>query len=168
VFANEIVTKVLGTSFVIRSFDRDSTIQVLVKTGKVNVYSQSNGTESKELAEAGKTTGIIHTPNQQLIYIKEDQKFQKILQKNPAMIAQDIIDRNMLYEDKCVVEVFDQISKAYGINIVYDADILKKCTLTADLRNESFYTKLDLICRAVGASYEIIDGQVVIQSSGCQ
>ncbi len=41
VFANEIVTKVLGTSFTVRSFENDTTIQVIVRTGKVTVYSQA-------------------------------------------------------------------------------------------------------------------------------
>ena len=41
VFANEIVTKVLGTSFSVRSFEKDTVIQVTVRTGKVSVYSQA-------------------------------------------------------------------------------------------------------------------------------
>jgi len=51
---------------------------------------------------------------------------------------------------------------------VYDVELLKKCTVTADLRNESFYRKLDLICKAIGADYEIIDGQIVIVTKGCK
>jgi len=78
------------------------------------------------------------------------------------------IQKNMLYDDTPVVQVFNQLSKIYGINIVYDDELLKKCTVTGDLRNEVFYKKLDLICKAIGANYEIIDGQVIIQSNGCE
>ena len=46
VFANEIVTKVLGTNFSVRSFEKDTIIQVTVRTGKVSVYSQVH--ESKK------------------------------------------------------------------------------------------------------------------------
>jgi transmembrane sensor len=167
VFANELVTKVLGTSFKVRSFEKDSVIQVIVKTGKVSVYSQA-GTTEKETSIPDKLSGIILTPNQQLTYRKEGQQFRKVLLEKPSMIVPVAVDRNMVYEDMRVEEVFDQISKAYGINIVYDLELLKNCTVTADLRNESFYDKLDLLCRAIGAGYEIIDGQVVIQSGGCQ
>lgn len=167
VFANELVTKVLGTSFYVRSFEKDSVIQVTVKTGKVSVYSQSK-TNIEETSTADKLSGIILTPNQQLTYRKERQQFQKVLLEQPALIVPVMVDRNMIYEEIRVEEVFDQISKAYGINIVFDNELLKNCTVTADLRNESFYDKLDLICRAIGAGYEVIDGQVVIQSSGCQ
>lgn len=167
VFSNELVTEVLGTSFKVRSFEKDSVIQVIVKTGKVSVYSQG-AKVIKESSKPDNSGGIILTPNQQLTYRKEGHQFQKVLLAKPSMIVPVAVDRNMVYEDTRVEEVFDQISKAYGINIVYDAELLKNCTVTADLRNESFYDKLDLLCRAIGAGYEVIDGQVVIQSSGCQ
>jgi transmembrane sensor len=167
VYANELVTKVLGTSFKVRSFEKDSVIEVTVKTGKVSVYSQAK-TTVQETAVPDKLSGIILTPNQQLTYTKEKQHFQKVLLEQPSMIVSVMVDRNMIYEDTRVEEVFSQISNAYGINIVYDVDLLKDCTVTADLRNELFYDKLDLLCRAIGAGYEVIDGQVVIQSSGCQ
>lgn len=160
------MTKVLGTSFKVRSFEKDSVIQVIVKTGKVSVFSQAK-TKVQETSFTDKTGAIILTPNQQLTYRKEEQRFSKVLLEKPTMIVPVAVDRNMIYEDTRVEVVFDQISKAYGINIVYDMELLKNCTVTADLRNESFYDKLDLLCRAIGAGYEVIDGQVVIQSSGC-
>ncbi|HLG40221.1 MAG TPA: FecR family protein [Chitinophagaceae bacterium] len=165
VFANEIVTKVLGTSFIIRSFEKDSTIKVVVKTGKVSVYSQ---TTVKETAVPNRLGGIILSPNQELVYQKSKQKFQKILLDDPVMIVPVIADKNLLYEDVTLEKVFDQLSKNYGISIVFDNELLKKCTITADLRNVPFYEKLELICKAIGARYEIIDGQVVIQTSGCE
>ena len=165
VFANEIVTKVLGTSFIVRSFEKDSTIQVIVKTGKVSVYSQAS---VKETAAPYRLGGIILSPNQQLVYQKSKQKFQKILLDNPLMIVPAIADKELLYVDVPLEKVFDQLSRNFGINIVFDSELLKKCTITADLRNVPFYEKLELICKAIEARYEIIDGQVVIQTNGCQ
>jgi len=43
VYTNEVVTKVLGTSFDVRAFPHDNTIQVQVHTGKVTVYKRKNG-----------------------------------------------------------------------------------------------------------------------------
>ncbi len=167
VYANEIVTKVLGTSFSVRCFEKDTTISVTVKTGKVSVWSRMSP-DDKEVIVSTKPAGIIVTPNQQLVYQRFDQKFQKVLVESPTFIVPDILDHSMSYEDKPVEQVFDQLGKYYGINIVYDNELLNKCTVTADLTNESFYHKLDLICKAIGAKYELLDGQVVIQSNGCQ
>jgi len=168
VFANEIVTKVLGTSFTIRSFEKDTTIQVTVSSGKVSVYSQGQ-TTIKESSTPNKLSGIIVTPNQQLVYKKSSQDFQKILLENPIMITAATAGMSMTYEDAPIDKVFDDLERDYGINIVYDNELLKKCTISArDLTRESFYGKLDLICRAMGAKYEVIDAQVVIQSKGCE
>ena len=168
VFANEIVTKVLGTSFTVRSFDKDTIIQVTVRTGKVSVYSQAN-TSDVETSSPSQLGGIILTPNQELVYKKSNREFKRTLLQNPVVITPDTIDQKvMLYDDAPLEKVFAQLSKTYGVNIVYDNDLLKKCTVTADLRSETFYRKLDLICKAIGADYEIIDAQVVIQSNGCE
>lgn len=168
VFSNEIITKVLGTTFTVRSFDNDSTIQITVKTGKVSVYTQVNSNTSKQIASK-KLGGILLTSNQQLVYAKTAQTFQKIIAESPSIVVPGgVIEQNMAYEDAPLEEVFNQLSRAYGIDIIYDSEILKNCTVTADIRNESFYRQLDLICDAVGAKYELMDGQVVIQSKGCQ
>jgi transmembrane sensor len=167
VFANEIVTKVLGTSFTVRSFENDTTIQVIVRTGKVTVYSQV-AVNTRRSATDHKPGEMILTPNQQLVYEKAGQKFQKVLLDDPLLIVPRVTEQKMEYEDASLIGVFNALSKAYGISIVYDSELLEKCTVTADLKNETFYHKLDLICSAIGASYEVIDGQVVIQSNGCQ
>jgi len=150
VITGEVTTVVLGTSFCIRSFEKDTTIQVTVRSGKVSV------------------SGIILTPNQRLVYKKAAQIYQRTLLDHPAIVAPAITDENMIYEDTPVEQVFAQLSKIYGVSIVYDNDLLRKCTVTADLKGETFYHKLDLICRAISAEYEVIDGQVIIQSGGCQ
>ncbi|WP_315815721.1 FecR family protein [Paraflavitalea speifideaquila] len=167
VFANEIVTKVLGTSFTVRSFENDTTIQVIVRTGKVTVYSQAI-TNTRRSATDHKPGEVILTPNQQLVYEKTGHKFQKVLLDDPLLIVPRVSEQKMEYEDAPVVKVFNELGKAYGIGIVYDNELLEKCTVTADLKSETFYHKLDLICTAIGAVYEVIDGQVVIQSNGCQ
>ena len=166
VFANEIVTKVLGTTFNVRCFEKDTVIQVTVRTGKVSVYSQANHAKtSKTNIQAG---GIILTPNQELVYKKSAQVFQKNLLAEPIEIGAIAAQDNMVFEEAPLEKVFSMLSKKYEINIVYDQELLRQCTVTADLRNEPFYRKLDLICKAISANYEIIDGQVVIVTKGCK
>jgi transmembrane sensor len=162
VFANEIVTKVLGTSFTVRSFEKDTTIQVTVRTGKVSVYAQAATMATAKLSE------VILTPNQQLVYERMAQKFQKVLLSNPALIVPPTVEKLLVYDDAPLDKVFNDLSKAFGINIVFDSEVLKKCTVTADLTSEPFYRKLDLICQAIDAHYELIDGQIVIESAGCK
>lgn len=167
VFANDIVTKVLGTSFSVRSFEADTTIQVIVRTGKVSVSSYNEIAGHLAADAAGNPNEVILAPNQRLVYEKAAQKFQRVLLENPVMTLSAEADRNMVYDEAPLDIVFSAIAKAYDITIVYDTELLQHCTVTADLRHEPFYRKLDLVCRAIGANYEVIDGQVVIQAGGC-
>lgn len=167
VYANDIVTKVLGTSFCIRSFENDTTIQVTVRTGKVSVSAHADGKNAGAEDAPGNPGEVILAPNQRLVYEKMAQKFQKVLLENPVMTVPAEADRYMVYEEAPLEKVFSAIAKAYDITIVYDTELLQHCTVTADLRHEPFYRKLDLVCRAVGATYEVIEGQVVIQAGGC-
>jgi transmembrane sensor len=45
---------------------------------------------------------------------------------------------------------------------------MKNCFLTVPLASEPLFEKLKVICRTVGANYEIIDAKVVITSAGCK
>lgn len=167
VFTEEVVTKVLGTSFSVRSFGNDKNVLVTVRTGKVSVYNRNNETE-KETAKPAQSGGTLLMPNQQVIYKKDQKAFEKQLLEKPVIIAADMNVDAMQYEDVPVVAVLQQIEKAFGIDMIYEEEQLKKCTITADLRDESLYQKLSLLCEAIGATYEVIDAQVVIQSNGCK
>ncbi|MES1249342.1 MAG: FecR family protein, partial [Chitinophaga rupis] len=92
VITGEVVTKVLGTSFCVRSFEKDTTIQVVVRTGKVSVYSQAIPGEPVNLSSGHSVPTesrgeIILTCNQRLVYKKTAQKFQKLLLESPTLIT---------------------------------------------------------------------------------
>lgn len=167
VFANGIVTKVLGTSFTVRAFEKEKTIKVTVRTGKVRVYAQSDEPE-KTGVKAIHPDDVLLTPNQEVIFQSDRQKFQKAILEKPVIIEPGISLNSMVYEETPVVKVLEQFKKAYGISIVYDQETLKDCTITADLTDESLYSRLDLICKAIDASYEIINSEVFIRGKGCQ
>jgi transmembrane sensor len=174
VYANELVTKVLGTSFTIKSYKGQKDIQVIVRTGKVSVYRLDEIKKSTELvgntptAIATKTLeGVVIIPNQQINFNKTKSNFSKSLVEQPEMLS-DMPRYNFEFKDVSAVKVFETIQKAYGVTIVYDEDLLKSCPVTASLTDEPLYGKLDLICQAIEAEYQLIDGQIVISSKGCK
>lgn len=169
VFANELVTKVLGTSFNIKSYKGQKDIEVVVRTGKVSVFRldeiknniQLSGTKSKSVE------GVVIIPNQQINFDKKKSNFSKSLVEQPEMLS-EMPSYNFEFKDASAAKVFATIQKAYGISIVYDEEILKECPVTASLSDEPLYGKLELVCNAIEAQYQLIDGQVVISSKGCR
>src|SRR4029077_14541011 len=66
VYYNNLVTKVLGTSFNVNTNALTGNIEVSVKTGRVQVY------ENKQLINDSKNKAVILTPNQKVIYKTQD------------------------------------------------------------------------------------------------
>jgi transmembrane sensor len=165
VYANELVTKVLGTSFTVKAYDNERDVSVEVKTGKVSVYAGSN-LQMKAKEAQRELEGVVLTPNQRIVFSRREVRMVKLLVEEPLIISPKPV--KFTFEDAPISEVFAKLEKAYSIDIVYDEELMRQCPLTASLNNESLFEKLDIICKAVEAKYEVIDGQIVIDSRGCK
>ena len=159
-----LVTKVLGTSFRIKAYQKDPNISVSVSTGKVTVFRQYSENQNNTLSEQ-----IVLTPNQQAIFLKSEAKLVKTLVEKPVLIAAPPAEYNQfVFDETSIPKVLMTLEKAYGVKIIFDAELLENCNLTASLANEPLYEKLDLICETIQARYEIADGQVVVYAKGCK
>ena len=166
VFANEVVTKVLGTKFEVVAFDDGSDVTVKVLSGKVTVYQ--NDARDKAAGGAPKQSAILLLPNQLAVFNRKAELFDKRLVEHPVSLP-DVKSRPKFeYEDGYAIRFFEDIKRAYGVNVVYNPELLQNCQFSAAFSDESLPEKLDVVCRTIGASYEIIDAQVVITTTGCK
>lgn len=162
VYANETVTKVLGTSFEIRAFENSQDVTVHVRTGRVSVYKQSRiQTDDPE------TTGLVLLPNQKGTFNRDSEMLVKNLVEEPLPIAPIADTKKTRFDEVPATEVFAGLEKIYGVQILCDHELLSKCIISTSIRNESLYDNLDVICRTIGGSYKEIDAQIVIDSKGC-
>jgi transmembrane sensor len=167
VYANELVTKVLGTSFTIKALESSREVTVEVKSGRVSVFAKSDPNAAQK---AGNKVlgGLVLLPNQKMIFKRDEVRMVKTLVEKPQIILPKGQIPQFLFEDTPVVEVFKTLEKAYGVEILYDANLLKDCPLTATLDDQPLNDKLMIICKAIEATYEIVDGQIVIHGEGCK
>lgn len=162
VYTNGLITKVLGTKFWIHSSDAEKKVSVEVISGMVSVYSFIIN-NSHEKANGKKINSLILTPNQKANYSGEDKTLVAAIVENPVIVSPRQID--FRYEDTPIDSVFKSIQTGYGIEIIYDEKSLSKRTFTATLGAETLYEKMDIICKALGCRYEIIDGKIVVYSN---
>ncbi len=159
VHTNEIVTRVLGTSFTVRSFENENVV-VRVRTGKVSVF------KSKESKKGDAVEGVVLSPNQQVIYEREEMKLSKSLIEDPVVLGTKQF-YDFEFKDTPVSKVFEEIEAAYGVDIVYDEEAHAHCRLNASLTDAPLYDKLKLVCKGINAHYELLDSQIVIYGKGC-
>lgn len=159
VYTGNMVTKVLGTRFVVRAFDEDRKITVQVLSGKVSVYQEK---PDKVTTHRNEVKGLILTVNQAAIFEKNDGNLTKTLIANPTLLTKTIQPQPFSYDEVPLPVILHELEKAYGIPIQFDAQVFESSKITAVLSDESLYEKLDLLCKAASATYEITDGQIII------
>jgi transmembrane sensor len=167
VYANQLVTRVLGTSFTVKALPDDDQIQVIVKTGRVAVYTNSRGEGKKEGDTSGLTDEVVLKPNQKLVYLARENLFSRGLVEAPQLVVAPEARPAFSFKGTPIQQVFEELEKAYGIEIIFDRETMKDCYLTASFTDEPLFEKLDLITRTISAGYQQVDGQIVISSDGC-
>ena len=166
VYCNNLVTHVLGTSFNIRPDKRRKLVEVTVRTGRVQVYESSDAEHHKKI------NGVILTPNQKVVYREEEKQFTATIVNNPLPLAQETgqapdTRSSFVYEDASLRTVIGSLEKAYGIEMIVENEALYTCLFTGDLSRQDLYTKLDILCQSVKASYQIAGTRILIEGQGC-
>lgn len=159
----KLTTKVLGTIFTVRAYESDNRVTVQVRSGKVSVYSN----DAKAPSAMTTTKGVILTANQAAVFEEKEKQLSKTLVVEPIVLRPEVIINHFSYDETPLSQVLKQLEQAYGIHFQFDNENLKNCKITATLSNESLYDKLHLLCKITGATYEIVDGQIIFDAQGC-
>jgi len=166
VYANEIVTRVVGTSFRIKAYPDQQNVEVLVRTGKVRV-------KSNDLASANEEQEIVLLPNQALRFVRKDFVFNKItnITEDPVLVnsVRNIEQLSFEFNDIPVAQILETIEQAYLVDIDFPHEKLKDCRLTTSLSDQPLAEKLKIICKSIGndTNYEMNGNQILIITSGC-
>lgn len=166
VYASDVVTRVLGTSFRVKACADEQNVLVAVKEGKVSVYSAKDQKKSRHIRKA-EVKGVVLTSNQQVFYRGAEDSFNKTLVEAPEVVNGNAGQFGFAFEDTPVKDVFNLLEKAYGVELIFDEEVLQNCYLTVPLGEEPLFEKLTIICRTIGATYELIDAKIIISSKGC-
>ncbi|WP_460960741.1 FecR family protein [Spirosoma litoris] len=159
VYANGLVTKVLGTSFTIVAKADKPTAEVVVRTGRVAVYQQTDNQAA--------ASDMVLKPNEKATYFLADKRIVKSLADHPVVLRPEAIKTHFVFDDTPVARVFRELDDVYGIHISFDEQALVNCTLTANLANQPLSAQLDMICLSIGATYQTKGTQIQVSSRGC-
>ncbi|MVM30148.1 DUF4974 domain-containing protein [Spirosoma sp. HMF4905] len=163
VHADQISTQVLGTSFLVKAEGNNAKVEV--RSGRVSVYTRKDIRAARRLQQK-ESVGVVLTANQQVAFIEKEDRLVKSVVEQP-IVLQKIERHEYEFEEVPIDKVFKQLEKTYGLTVIYDPVTVKNCFITASFSDESLFERLNLICRISRATYEIVDGQIIIHSVGC-
>src|SRR6218665_358865 len=150
VVTSNLVAKVFRIIFLVNA-DGDKEF-VSVKTGLVNISSPKSN------------IAVNISPNQQAVYNPGAMSLTATLAEKPQRFTSD----KLYFEKAPVAEIFDELAKAYRLEINYDKKKLANCRLTSEAGSEDLFTVLKALCLAIDGSYSIKGTTIEIKSSGCR
>lgn len=161
VYANQLITKVLGTSFTIST--KRGRSEVAVKSGKVAVFLQSD-TEKEQKLSGNTLKGLVIQANERVNVGQDQFTIQEVKSVKPNTLTQT----SFSFDEAPANEVIDRLKAAYHVDIVYDPVKLSHCKLTAYLTDEPLLEKIELICIAIEATYREENNKIIITANGCR
>lgn len=164
VYSDQIVTKVLGTSFTIRKSAETNEIEVAVMTGKVIV-------EKSRERSAGFTftsKSVVLTPNKKVTYTRDAYVTSlvaepQLIQKPGVGLSQD----TFIFDETPLKKVIERLEEAYGVQIDIQNESITGCPVTADLPEVSLFAKLEVIHALLGTRSEIRGTSIVLTGGTC-
>ncbi|WP_025762326.1 FecR family protein [Dyadobacter tibetensis] len=162
VHSQEMVTRVLGTSFLVDAFEDRDNFEVVVKSGKVSI--------STKAAYEKMASEVALEPNQRLVLQRKEQMMVRSVIATPQI---DKISPNniqpLIFTDTTIDNILTTLSGRYNVQFSVEGSSLADCSLTTTFGDEPLFEKLKIICQAIGPSthYKIEGNKIIISTKGC-
>lgn len=166
VYNSNVITRVVGTSFIVKTNSKANETEVTVKTGKVIVSPNSGSLSFKMDGLLKSDKGVVLTPNQKTVYNASENTFATTLVDKPLPIAKSnkqAVKENYSFNDARVADVLSQLQQSYGIEFIVEDKELYNYTFTGDLSEQNLYNQLDFLCESIQATYQVKETKIIIK-----
>jgi ferric-dicitrate binding protein FerR (iron transport regulator) len=153
--AGNAQVKVVGTSFNVSAYPESETVEVVVKTGKVQVISKND----PGMNNAGE---VFLIPGEKGTLFNSSRILEKSENSNPNYLAWKT--RDFIFNDVPLGEVVECLEKAYHVNILVPESDLNKLKLNAQFDKKP----IEFILNVVGLTFNLdlsVDNEQYIFSS---
>lgn len=154
-----IITKVWGTSFLIRDNYRSNTADVSVVTGKVSVSIKNNDQDNNVNTNLEKHELMLYR-NQKAVYLVD-----KHLLKPAGIVNQPALkiwsQVNLSFDNKPLREIIPVLNATYGVHIKVANDRLNHYMLNADFAGFNLPDVLAALKKSINVNYQIKDNNTI-------
>lgn len=144
---NDVSVRAVGTTFDVKAYANDNTITTTLIEGKVNVSDD-------------KTTSQL-LPNQKITFNKSKRTFDKI-QVYDAEIAGLWKNNQLAFDSESLEDIAKTLERMYNIQVVFNAQQIKKMRFSGRIKNNSLESVLQLISLTSPIYYNVKDSIVFL------
>lgn len=156
VTTSEIGIRVLGTSFNVKSYEDEETIETTLVKGKVAISNLGKSAGEEE---------IVLEPNQKATYSKRSDHI--VLDKVRPELYTSWKSGMLIFEDAPFEEIARQLERWYGVRIRIEDEASGRCKFTMKIKDEPLTEVLDLFASTTSASYSLQGKEVTIEGNLC-
>lgn len=153
VFHEGMITKVLGTKFKIIAPKGNEKGEVIVFSGKVDVfYNVGRNHLVKRMLSAPEKASL--TTNKKAVL--QSTTLEETIAENPLPVSEQLdAIRHETFSDISMPELARTLSDLYALDVVADNG-LDGITFTGDISGIGLFKQLDIICTVTNTRYEVI------------
>jgi len=152
--AGSAIVEVLGTSFNVRAYKENETVEVTVNSGLVSMAAKRNSDEQ-----------IILNPGNSGIYYKNEKALELQSKANPNAFAWK--SRELVFADTPLSEVVDVINHVYHQDLRILGSGLSDCQLTVSFSQQEFDAVLKVLVSTLDLEVSRKDGAILLSGDGC-
>ncbi len=153
VFHEGMITKVLGTRFKINAPKGNARGEVIVYSGKVDVfYNVGRHNVVKRMLSAPEKVSV--TTNQKAVLFSKG--IEETVMENPLPLSGQVdAIRHETFKDIPMPALAQTLSELYALDVVAD-NSLAHITFTGDISGIGLFKQLDIICTVTDTHYEVV------------
>lgn len=160
VFHEGMITKVLGTKFKIKAPKGNAKGEVIVYSGKVDVfYNVGRRNMVRRILSAPEKASL--TTNQRAVLLAKN--LEETVTENPLPVR-DRVDaiRHDTFKDIPITSLAETLSELYALDVVAASD-LSHITFTGDISGIGLFKQLDIICTVTDTRYEVVGTTILLK-----
>ncbi len=161
--SRSIITRVWGTSFLVRDDEQSNSADVSVVTGKVSVSVKTKKRVSAFSLQPEKDEVILY-PHQKVVYLI-DQHLLKPENTGVEPALQIYNHLNLSFENKPLKDIIPLLDSKYHVHITVANERLNHYILNADLAGFNLPDVLEALKKSLNVSYQIKGSDIELEQT---
>jgi len=151
--AEDVLVRDIGTTFNVKAYPDSDTVEVIVKTGEVQIYTLKNPGLSLVAGETG-------------IYSKRLREFSKMQKADTNALAYKTGVFSFNKTD--LQSIIDKLNEVYGSHIKLANEKLGHCYITVNFSNEKLDDVVDVISQTLNLTVIRKEKEIILDGLGCE
>jgi hypothetical protein len=144
--------EVLGTKFLIRSYEEDKDAQATLFSGSIKLTSPNKGFQRDYVKKLRPLQSVIIDNNHTIRVIQKTDTLKSIAWKNGTLI----------FEETPIQEVLKKLGRWYGTEFLVKDQSILSCKITAQFKSESIIQIMEVIKYCSPIDYKIKDKLIIL------